>query len=324
MNKKEVVNLDISSYSFQEILDLFGLGYLENRGYNISIDDMKQTKKKVLMLHPDKSNLSPEYFIFYKKAYDILLKHYEETNKINVNVSSANTDYKVVASDYKNDSIQTSISQVLEKTSTQKFNKKFNETFNSLFEKLNEKKTLNRNEWFSKEESIFETPNKVNASNINGVFENLKTQQQKKELILHKEFNSLYSTAGNVKITNLYEDDDSHDDNTDHNSTYISSNPFDKLKYEDLRKVHKDETIFSVGEKDLNKTKTYNSIEDLKYSRNIQNIIPIEYTNAEAMLKKQKEQLEKNLILKKYESDKKTEKNTLLSNTFLSSFLQLT
>ena len=320
MIKKEVDNLDISSYSFQEILDLFGLGYLEKSGYNISVDDMKQTKKKVLMIHPDKSNLPPEYFIFYKKAYDILLKHFEEKGKTNIDVSTANTEYKIVSSDYNNESTVLSVSKALEKTSSKEFNKKFN----SLFETLNEKKTINRNDWFSKEEKIFETPNKVNASNINGVFETLKTQQnqQNKELIVHKDFNSLYSLAGNVKITNLYEEDAEEDGPTS-STTYISSNPFDKLKYEDLRKVHKNETIFSVGENDFNKMKTYNSIEDIKQSRNSQDTIPIEKQNAEIILNKQKELLEKNLILKKYESDKKTEKNTLLSNTFLSSFLQL-
>jgi len=320
MKTKEVVNLDISSYSFHEILDLFGLGYLENSGYNISFDDMKQTKKKVLMLHPDKSNLSAEYFIFYKKAYDILLKHFEENNKTQVDVSSANTDYKIVASDYKNESIQNSVSHVLEKTT----NKKFNEKFNNLFEKLNENKKSTKNDWFSKEENIFETPNKVSASNMNGIFESLKEQQQhNKDLIVHRDFTALYSSAGNIKIAGLYEDVADDDVANGSPATYISSNPFDKLKYEDLRKVHKNETIFSVSEKDFNKVKTYNSIEDLKYNRNIQDTSPLEKTQAELLLSRHAEEMKKDIILKKFESEKKTEQNILLSQTFLSSFLQL-
>ena len=62
MNSK-THNLDIAMYSFKELLDLFNLSY------NISIDELKQAKKRVLMTHPDKSKLGPEYFLFYKKAY---------------------------------------------------------------------------------------------------------------------------------------------------------------------------------------------------------------------------------------------------------------
>ena len=41
-------NLDISKYSFEEILGLFDLSY------DISEDEMKRAKRKVLMTHPDK------------------------------------------------------------------------------------------------------------------------------------------------------------------------------------------------------------------------------------------------------------------------------
>ena len=41
-------------YSLDEVLGLFDLKY------NITIDDLKRAKKKVLMLHPDKSKLSSE------------------------------------------------------------------------------------------------------------------------------------------------------------------------------------------------------------------------------------------------------------------------
>ena len=53
-------NLEISTYSLNDILGLFDLTY------NISIYDLKRAKKTVLMTHPDKSKLGPEYFLFYK------------------------------------------------------------------------------------------------------------------------------------------------------------------------------------------------------------------------------------------------------------------
>ena len=56
-------NLNIHMYKFDEILGLFDLTY------DISIEDMKRAKKKVLMTHPDKSRLPPDYFLFYKKIF---------------------------------------------------------------------------------------------------------------------------------------------------------------------------------------------------------------------------------------------------------------
>ena len=42
-------NLNIQEYSLEEVLGLFDL-----HSYDISIEDLKRAKKKVLMLHPDK------------------------------------------------------------------------------------------------------------------------------------------------------------------------------------------------------------------------------------------------------------------------------
>jgi len=60
-------NLDVSMYSLDELLGLFDLNY------DITMDGIKKAKHKVLMLHPDKSRLPPEYFIFYKKAFEVVV-----------------------------------------------------------------------------------------------------------------------------------------------------------------------------------------------------------------------------------------------------------
>ena len=61
-------NLDIHMYSLEELLALFNLSF------EITLDDLKKAKKQVLMTHPDKSKLSPDYFLFYKKAFDVIVK----------------------------------------------------------------------------------------------------------------------------------------------------------------------------------------------------------------------------------------------------------
>ena len=86
MSTEKTHNLNIHMYSLEEVLGLFDLKY------QLTIDDLKRAKKKVLMLHPDKSKLSAEYFLFYKKAFDIIVQFYENQNKQNKAVE--NIDYK--------------------------------------------------------------------------------------------------------------------------------------------------------------------------------------------------------------------------------------
>ena len=72
-------NLHIESYSLDELLQLFELNTR-----NINTENLKRAKKKVLMLHPDKSKLGPEYFLFYKKAFDIVVQFYNQQNRQNI------------------------------------------------------------------------------------------------------------------------------------------------------------------------------------------------------------------------------------------------
>ena len=39
-----------------------------------SLDEMRRAKKKMLMTHPDQSKLPSKYFLFYRQAYEIVLK----------------------------------------------------------------------------------------------------------------------------------------------------------------------------------------------------------------------------------------------------------
>ena len=65
-------NLNIQTYSFDELLGLFDLKLY------FTVEELKIAKKKVLWMHPDKSKLPPDYFLFYKRAFDIIVEFYEE------------------------------------------------------------------------------------------------------------------------------------------------------------------------------------------------------------------------------------------------------
>ena len=53
------VDLNIENYTFDELISLFKLPR------DFTTDDVKQAKKVVLRMHPDKSKLPKEYFFLF-------------------------------------------------------------------------------------------------------------------------------------------------------------------------------------------------------------------------------------------------------------------
>ena len=303
MQKEPVLNIHM--YSFDEILGLFDLSY------DISPEDMKRAKKKVLMLHPDKSKLPPDYFLFYKKALDIVFNYYQNNNKQNQSVTPESTQYKPqTVNDFgKNTDKQiTSVIQNMSKTA-------FQEKFNELFEQnMMQKNTNNqKNEWFHKEDPLFEVNSRVNANNLGQAIESIREKNQ--SLVKHQGIQQLYTGSG----TNFYEDEM---DDTE-NDTYVTSDPFGKLKYDDLRKVHKDQTVFAVSEKDYSKIPQYKNVEQYNRTRGQQDLTPLEKTHAEKMLQEQDRILREKMARKQYESTIRTQKYEEKNKSVLSTFLQL-
>ena len=62
----EVLDLNIDNYEYEDILKLFDLDL------NFGESEIKRAKKKVLMMHPDKSGLDKKYFLFFSSAFKIL------------------------------------------------------------------------------------------------------------------------------------------------------------------------------------------------------------------------------------------------------------
>ena len=136
-------NLDISMYSFKEVLDLFDLND------NFNTEDLKRAKKKVLMIHPDKSNLPSEYFLFYKKAYEIIYHFFEENIKQSKAVPTEKMEYDAMNTSHE---MKSQINKSISSMKSGEFNKKFNE----VFDKNMSKSIENKNEWFQKNEALYE------------------------------------------------------------------------------------------------------------------------------------------------------------------------
>jgi hypothetical protein len=69
---------------------------------NFNEYELKNAKKIVLRLHPDKSGLPSEYFLFYSKAYKIVYSIYKHKNKSDKNANTEVVEeYSMVESQNK-------------------------------------------------------------------------------------------------------------------------------------------------------------------------------------------------------------------------------
>ena len=291
-------NLDIHMYSLQDVLDLFDLKY------SITLEDMKRAKKKVLMTHPDKSKLEPKYFLFYKKAFDIVVKFYENQNKQNAIIPSEKQNYEV-GHHHHNKETTLQVSKNIQAMNKEKFNEKFNELFDK---NMVNKPNIERNQWFTDETPIYETNETVNSQNMGQIIDKMRDDQS--GLVKYRGVENLMNNDfGN----SIYDDEN--------NDTYVTSDPFSKLKFDDLRKVHKDQTVFGVSEKDIHKVQQYTSVDHMMRERGKQSLTPLEKQEAERILAQQNTQYQEQMMQKEYADKLKTmqyeEKNKNVLSTFM-------
>jgi hypothetical protein len=261
----ETVDLNIDNYDYEDILNLFGLNH------DFGENGLKNAKKIVLATHPDKSDLNKEYFLFFSKAFKILNFVYTFREKTNnsekKNINYENTEY-LLNNDENNKEI---INQLKEKKILNPQN--FNKWFNELFEKVkinNEYESNGYGEWLQNYEEHINTSEK-NLSKMHEEINNKKEELRSKQLSKYNKINEF----NNNEFCDL----------TNSNVDSYSSGMFSKLQFEDLKKAHT-ETVVPVSEKDY-KDKYNNNINNIKFQRNQQNIVPLsvkdsnDYLNSE-------------------------------------------
>jgi len=295
-------NLDVNMYSLKEILDLFHLDY------DISIEDLKRAKKQVLSTHPDKSRLSTDYFLFFKKAFDIVLQFYNNQHKQDADTTHASTVYSTDG--YKNDNKHTTthMQKLVRDMGESKFNNQFNQLFeNNMVKKLDNEK----NSWFTSEQEAYEINERVNAGNMGQVIDRVRDNQQ--SLVKHNGVQVLYSN--NNTNNNFHDEED---------DSYVVSDPFSKLKFDDLRKVHKDQTVLNVSERDYNHVKKYASVDHFMRDRGSQSLTPLEKQEAERVLQAQDRTYRERMMHKQYESNMKTSRYEEKNKRVMANFLRIT
>jgi hypothetical protein len=115
------MDLDIEHYSLQELLKLFKLNE------NFTSSEFKDARRIVHALHPDKCDKDIKYYLFFKKAYELLESVNSFKHKIEENVDAHLTFDEIIDGMADHDK-----KQIVDSLSV---NPNFNKEFNSLFEK---------------------------------------------------------------------------------------------------------------------------------------------------------------------------------------------
>lgn len=304
-------NLDISTYSFRELLNLFELD-----PHHVSPEALKHAKKKVLRMHPDKSKLPPEYFLFYKKAFSVIVHMYENTIKTSQEVPT-DRDMEYIPEKAIPEISTKQIRNTIEKIDATQFQTQFNR----LFEEHHATQIdPERNRWFQEEDSMYEEVSRVQTVGQMGDALN-SIKQRSHQMIVHRDIQPLSCTQGSISggRGNFYDQDKEDEDTM---GDYITSDPFSKLKFDDLRKVHKDQTVFSVNERDIDKVPRYNSVDAYQRARG-NGYVPMESSEANQLLESQERMYQEKMRQKQYQSQLRTMESEQKNKTVLSNFLRI-
>tara|TARA_B100000902_G_C27321085_1_gene924515 strand:+ start:85 stop:960 length:876 start_codon:yes stop_codon:yes gene_type:complete len=228
------LDLCISNYEYKDILALFKLDS------EFGEEELRQAKRQVLMMHPDKSGLDKEYFLFFTSAYRLLYKVYLFRNRAEQD-TCVKREYVVedVDTDLENDHVWHKLSK----------HSDFNRIFNELFEK--QKKESEGSDgygnWLKESVDIEEATSKDDMEK--------KIRERKtnlRQLVLHKSVRDMGGNSG-TSITGQV-------------SSYQSGVFSDGLQYDDVKHAYT-ESVVPVTDEDYANRDKYNSIDEYQRAR---------------------------------------------------------
>ena len=249
------MDLDINNYELDDILNLFQLQA------NFNEADLKRAKQMVLKLHPDKSKLTSDYFLFYSKAYKILYSVFEFNNKSSN--KSLNTD-EYIPLDTNEENKKVALNHFFEKNKNLKDSKKFNNWFNEQFEK-NKVSTASDEtgygNWLRSDEDVSEDKKLSSMSAMGEEFD--KKKAQVRSLVVHRGVNDMYFNHS-VNASAL----------TGEAPDNYSSGLFSSVPFQDLRQAHV-ESVIPVTNEDYQAVPKFNNINEYLTFRNTQDTTPL-------------------------------------------------
>ena len=236
----ENIDLNIDSYSLDDLLSLFKIPY------DFDEEDLKKAKRIVLMTHPDKSHLDKDVFLFFSKAYKLIYSVYNFRTR-NEQDTCVDRKYSTNSIDKEKDD---NISKALKEFSQKK---DFNKIFNEMFEKNYTKGEGNADgygDWLKSEDDV------MHATSIDDM--NQQIEQRKKDLRALVIVEDLEEVG--------YGGEQSHSDLTGNRPKYYGAEMFGNLQYDDLQRAYT-ESVVPVTDKDYQDKKKFGNIDELQRFR---------------------------------------------------------
>jgi hypothetical protein len=266
------LDMDISNYNFEDLLDLFHL-HADFTG-----QELKSAKTIVYKVHPDKSGLDKSYFLFFSKAYKMLYK----IHKFREGSSKELSDYDeyTIISKGENTSNRKILEQHKEYAEIKTNPRAFNSWFNELFEKNNEgKQDDGYGTWLSSEmENVQQAKNPTEMAEL---IEERKKKARDEQLTVYKSFEPIQSTHGDNLIKK-------------EGPVHYQSGLFSKLQFDDLKDAHEN-SVIPITNEDYKNRKTFRNIDEMNRHRKMDEV------SANELLK------DHNTILKNMENEEKAE-----------------
>jgi hypothetical protein len=300
------LDLNLDNYTLDDILRLFKVPV------RFTEVDLKKAKSIVLKTHPDKSGLGPEFFIFYKRAYERLFSVWEFRKKGDINAEDKkNTDYSTYGDDEKRELLD----DVFRRNESMKSSKDFNRWFNEQFDKSNvqgECSTKGYEDWLRSpecENAVTQGATKTTMESMGSEFERRK--REARSVVVREEIQDLYCS------------------NTIHASTLsqvaptsFDSDMFSSLPFQDLRQAHTD-TVIPVTMEDYEKKEKFSSVDEMIRHRGQQDTKPLSEQQALSYLRNREKNDEDRSIRIAFDLARQTELAQQRNQEFWSSLQTL-
>jgi hypothetical protein len=278
------MDLDINNYELSDILNLFKIPVLFND------KNLRQAKVIVLQMHPDKSKLPKEYFLFFTKAYKMLYEIYKVRFPDDKKYKEDKFSYSAV--------IDRELNQNKTKTAHNAEDREYHKTEEEAYKKLQKMDSTEFNKWFNEKfekfrmyddeqdggyEDWFRNTNKGGVNNATGdddgadpyelgdtwsernerIERKKKMLRDKMALIETNEIMTLDSVGcgGSGGYYGLGREAPRE----------YSSGLFSSLQYEDLKKAHT-ESVIPVTADDFVNRKKYTSVNEMQMFRDMEKI----------------------------------------------------
>lgn len=280
---EESMDLDINNYELIDILNLFKLPVMFHEKH------LKQAKVIVLQMHPDKSRLPKEYFLFFTKAYKILYEIYKvrfpDEKKYKEDKFSYTAVIERELNQNKSNTSHNSEDREYHKTHEEAYKKiqkmdasNFSQWFNEKFEKFrlhDEEQDNGYEEWFrgaksgtEEEDEEYTDEDGYRSQELGGTWAERNERIERKKAALRNKMALVQRNE--IQTANSSGGGGYYGLGREAPQEY-SSGLFSSLQYEDLKKAHT-ETVIPVTAADFEDRKKYASTNEMQAFRDTERL----------------------------------------------------